>query len=190
MKKQRFGPQPFLYPMPTVIAGALVSGKPNFNAIAYVGIAQSKPPMIAVSMDKGRLTHQGIVRTGTFSINIPSERMVEVTDYIGLYSGRRIDKTKIFTVFYGELETAPMIEECPVNLECVVVETMDFSGKNDLFVGKIVQSYAEKRYCTDGYPDISKIRPFVFTRHDHNYWRVGEHLAEALSVGRSYLSAD
>jgi flavin reductase (DIM6/NTAB) family NADH-FMN oxidoreductase RutF len=190
MKKQRFGPQPFLYPMPTVIVGALVNGKPNFNTIAYVGIAQSRPPMICVSMDKGRFTHQGITQTGTFSVNIPSDRMVGITDFIGIYSGRNKDKTSLFSVFYGELKTAPMIEECPVNLECEVIETMDFGGKNDLFVGKIVESYAEKKYCTEGYPDIQKIRPFVFTRQDHNYWKVGEHLAEALSVGRSYRSEE
>lgn len=119
--------------------------------------------MIAISMDKSRFTHQGIVETGTFSINIPSDRMVEVTDFIGLYSGHKIDKAAIFSIFYGEVETAPMIEECPVNLECEVVETMDFGGKNGLFLGKIDRSYAEKRYCTNGCPDIRMIRPFVIT---------------------------
>ena len=172
--------------MPTVIVGTLVNGKPNFNAIAYIGVAQSKPPMIAVSMDKSRFTHRGIAINRTFSVNIPSVSMVEVTDYIGVHSGSKIDKTQLFDIFYGDLKTAPMIEECPVNLECRVIKTMDFGGKNDLFVGEIVQSYAEERYCTGSYPDITKIRPFVFTRHDHNYWRVGDHLAEALSIGKSY----
>jgi flavin reductase (DIM6/NTAB) family NADH-FMN oxidoreductase RutF len=186
MNKKKFGPQPFLFPMPTVIVGALVNGKPNFNTIAYIGIAQSNPPMIAISMDKNRFTHRGIAETGTFSINIPSVEMVEVTDYIGVYSGSNVDKTALFTIFYGECGTAPMIEECPINMECEVVGTMDFGGKNDLFVGKVAQSYTEERYCTASYPDIRKIRPFVFTRPDHNYWRVGDHLAEALAVGKTF----
>jgi flavin reductase (DIM6/NTAB) family NADH-FMN oxidoreductase RutF len=186
MQKKKFGAQTFLYPMPTVIVGALVDGKPNFNTIAYVGIAQSKPPMIAISMDKSRYTHRGIVANRTFSINIPSEEMAAVADYIGIYSGSKVDKSKLFNLFYGELYTAPMIEECPINMECELAEKMDFGVKNDLFVGKIIQSYAEERLCTKGFPDIKKIRPFVFTRHDHNYWKIGEHLHEALSVGKRY----
>jgi flavin reductase (DIM6/NTAB) family NADH-FMN oxidoreductase RutF len=184
--KKSFGAQTFLYPMPAVIVGTLVKGKPNFNTIAYVGIAQSKPPMIAISMDKGRFTHRGIVENRTFSINIPSEEMVAVTDYIGIYSGFKVDKSNLFKLFYGELHTAPMIEECPVNMECELVEKIDFGGKNDLLVGKIVQSYAEEQLCTEGFPDIRKISPFVFTRHDHNYWKIGEHLGRAFSIGESY----
>jgi flavin reductase (DIM6/NTAB) family NADH-FMN oxidoreductase RutF len=186
MQKIKFGAQTFLYPMPTVIVGALVNGKPNFNTIAYVGIAQSKPPMIAISMDKGRFTHRGILEVRTFSINIPSEEMVVVTDYVGIYSGSKVDKSKLFKLFYGKLHTAPMIEECPINMECELVETMDFGGKNDLFVGKIIQSYTEERLCTDGFPDIKKVRPFVFTRHDQNYWNIGKHLSNALSIGKRY----
>ena len=44
--------------------------------------------------------------------------MISETDYCGLVSGRKTDKSNIFNVFYGELETAPMIMECPVSIEC------------------------------------------------------------------------
>lgn len=186
MKKKSFGPQTFLYPMPTVIVGAMVEGRPNFNTIAYAGIAQSKPPMLAVSMDKSRFTHRGIVENRTFSVNIPSEEMVVVTDYIGIYSGTKVKKSTLFSVFYGKLRNAPMIEECPVNMECELVTAMDFGGKNDFLVGKIIESYAEEKYCTGGFPDIKKIKPFVFTRYDLNYWKIGENLGRALSVGKTY----
>ena len=43
--------------------------------------------------------------------------MAKITDYCGLYSGRKVDKSRLFEVFYGELKTAPLIMECPVNLE-------------------------------------------------------------------------
>ena len=188
MKKKSFGPQTFLYPMPTVIVGAMVEGRPNFNTIACAGIAQSKPPMIAVSMDKGRFTHGGIMTNKAFSVNIPSEEMVVVTDYIGFRSGSTVDKSDLFTVFYGKLGNAPMIEECPVNMRCELVTVTDFGGKNDLLVGKITESYAEEKYCTGGYPDIQKVKPFVFTWHDLNYWKIGENLGRTLSVGKTYDS--
>jgi flavin reductase (DIM6/NTAB) family NADH-FMN oxidoreductase RutF len=75
MKKRQFGPQLFLYPMPAVIVGACVEGKPKFNTIAYCGVAQSKHPMLAISMGKKRYTHKGILQNNAFSIDIPLRDM-------------------------------------------------------------------------------------------------------------------
>ncbi len=47
MEKREIGAKTYLYPMPTVLVGATVGGKPNYLAVAYVGIAQHAPPMIA-----------------------------------------------------------------------------------------------------------------------------------------------
>src|SRR5512146_1532537 len=186
MEKREIGARTFLYPMPTVLVGAAVAGKPNYLAVAYIGIAQHAPPMIAFAMSKTHHTAAGIRETGTFSVNIPTEEQVAVTDYCGLVSGRRVDKSALFTAFYGKLATAPMIAECPLNLECRVVRSLDFGGNNELLVGEIVAAYAEERFLTDGLPDIQKIRPIVFSMHDNNYWKVGEHLAGAWSVGKTF----
>jgi flavin reductase (DIM6/NTAB) family NADH-FMN oxidoreductase RutF len=186
MKKTTFGPQLFIYPMPTVIVGAMVRGKPNFNTIAYCGVAQSKPPMLAVSMDKKRYTNDGIRDSGSFSVNIPSKEMLTITDYIGTRSGRNIDKSVLFQVFYGKLKTAPMIEQCPVNIECELVDIVDFGGKNDLFIGRIAETYAAEKYKTGSFPDLKKVNPFVYTRHDHYYWAVGEYLGESGEVSKGF----
>ncbi|KKK49916.1 hypothetical protein LCGC14_3130230, partial [marine sediment metagenome] len=84
------------------------------------------------------------------------------------------------------LKTAPMIEECPVNIECELADYMVFGGKNDLLIGRIVETYAENKYLTDEYPDIEKIRPIVFTRQDHKYWETGRFLTEAYKTGKKY----
>lgn len=186
MNKKALGPKTLLYPMPVVIVGTNVKGKPNFNTIAYCGVAQSQPPMISISMDKRRYTHIGIIENKTFSVNIPSEDMVEVTDYIGIFSGSKIDKSNLFEVFYGQLKTAPMIKECPINIECTVVSVMDFEGKNDMIVGKIIETYSDDKYLSDNIPDIKKVKPIVFTRFDHKYWRIGEYLAQAYEIGKDY----
>jgi flavin reductase (DIM6/NTAB) family NADH-FMN oxidoreductase RutF len=186
MGKKTFGPQLFIYPMPVVIVGALVNDIPNFNTIAYCGVAQSKPPMLAISMDKRRYTIIGIKENRTFSVNIPSVEMLEAADYVGTFSGRDVDKTRLFDLFYGKLKTAPMIEECPVNIECELVDYMDFGGKNDLLIGKIAETYAEKKYLTGSYPDIKKINPIIFTRQDEKYWETGRFLMEAYKTGKKY----
>ena len=186
MDKVRLAPRTFLYPMPTVLVGANVNGKPNYITIAYCGIAQHSPPMISLASSRLHYTNAGIRENGTFSINIPSEHMVEVTDFIGLNSGKDIDKSVLFENFYGTLNTAPMIKECPLNLECRLVETVDLKGANELFIGEIVGAYAGDRYLTNGLPDITKIKPIVFSMHDNNYWALGRHLGSAWKIGKRF----
>lgn len=190
MEKIKIGAQTFLYPMPTVLVGAHVAGKPNFLAIAYCGIVQHQPPMIEVTLGKLHYTNAGIKENGVFSVNTPSEEMVAITDYCGLVSGKKVDKSSLFDIFYGTLAAAPLIRECPLNLECRLVKTIDLGGANEIFLGEIVEAWAEERFLTDGLPDIGKMKPFVFTMHDNHYWRIGEHLGKAWNIGMNWKAKE
>ena len=186
MSKSKLGPNHYLYPMPTTIVGANVKGKPNYLAIAWCSIVHGSPPIIAVALRKTRYTSIGIKENQTFSVNIPSSTMVAKVDYVGLVSGHKTDKSQIFTTFYGTLETAPMIEECPINLECKLLQTLDFGHSHEVFFGEIVEVYANKECLKNGIPDIKRIDPILYSTGDHNYWKVGDHLAKAFDIGRSY----
>jgi flavin reductase (DIM6/NTAB) family NADH-FMN oxidoreductase RutF len=189
MEKINVAPRTFLYPMPVVLVGANVDGKPTYTTIAYCGIVQHSPPMISIASNKGHYSNAGIRENQTFSVNIPSAEMVEVTDYIGLNSGKNVDKSLLFENFYGELKNAPMIQECPLNLECRLVHTVKISGANEIFIGEIVKVFTEEKYLTSGLPDINKINPIIFSMHDNNYWKLGEHLGRAWSIGKGYTPA-
>ena len=130
--KKEVGPKNCLYPMPSTLVGAMVNGKPNYIAIAHVGIMD--PGSVSLGMNKAHYTNAGIKEAKTFSINIPSEEQVVKADYCGLVSGKNVDKSRLFTTFFGKLKTAPMIEECPVNMECQLVRTVDFP-RHDIFIG-------------------------------------------------------
>ncbi|MCL5257463.1 MAG: flavin reductase family protein [Chloroflexi bacterium] len=183
MAKIEIGANTFLYPMPTVLVGANVDGKPTFLTVAYCGIMDDKPPAISVSSNKPHYTNRGIHENGTFSVNIPTAEMAEITDYCGLVSGHKVDKSSLFKVFYGKLETAPMIEECALNLECRLIQTLQL-GRHESFIGEIVAVYSEERYLTNKLPDPLKMQPIIFTYHDDNYWRIGEHLGKAFEIGK------
>jgi len=120
MAKVAIGARTLLYPLPTVLVGANVDGKPNFSAYAWCGIVNSRPPMLSVAFQHHRHTLKGVKQNGTFSVNIPSVELVKETDYCGLVSGREADKVADckFNIFYGTLANAPLISECPINLEC------------------------------------------------------------------------
>ena len=109
--------------------------------------------------------------------------MVEQVDYCGLVSGRKIDKSSVFEVFYGDLKSVPMIKNCTLCMECMLVDIHELPT-NDLFIGEIVNAYTEEKYLTDSKPDIKKMNPLVLTMPDNNYWVVGEHVEKAWSVGK------
>jgi flavin reductase (DIM6/NTAB) family NADH-FMN oxidoreductase RutF len=186
MSKVAIGPRTRLYPVPAVLVGANVDGKPNFSTYAWCGIVASSPPSISVSFQHKRHTLKGVRQNGTFSVNIPSVDLVKETDYCGLVSGRDRDKVADckFTVFYGKLGTAPMIEECPVSLECRVTNTLHL-GSHELIVGQIEEIHATESCLTDGAPDTGKMRPFLWAMPPVNqYCTFGEPIGEAFSIGK------
>ena len=171
------------YPMPVVLVGALVKGRPNFLAVAWVSRVNYKPPMIAAALGRSHFTNSGINENRSFSVNVPGTGLVRETDYCGLVSGSKEDKSRVFEVFYGDLKTAPMIKECPVSMECALVKTIELE-MDTLFIGEITGVYSEERYLTGGKLDTEKIHPFMLTMPDNYYFGLGEKIAQAWSIGR------
>lgn len=174
----------FVYPMPVTLLGANVKGKANFMALGWVTRVNANPPMIGVGVRKSHYTPGGIKENKNFSINFPGAEMIKETDYCGLFSGEKTDKSNLFEVFYGELKTAPMIKECTLNLECRLVETLEFPT-HYFFVGEITDAYSEEQYLTQGKPDIKKMDPLLLTMPDNNYWVVGDYAGAAWKIGKS-----
>lgn len=190
MSKKKLGAQPMVWPHPTVLVGSHVDGKPDFAAVAWTGIAASNPPAATIALQHHRYSLKGIYQNRTFSINIPSRKLVRETDYCGLVSGAKTDKVRDcgFKVFYGNLETAPLIEQCPINLELEVVHILNM-GSHALVVGKVVETHVSEDCLTDGHPDMAKVKPFVYSRGPTaRYNAVGEAFADAFSIGKEMES--
>jgi flavin reductase (DIM6/NTAB) family NADH-FMN oxidoreductase RutF len=182
MAKINIGTSIFTQTMPVTLLGTKVGDKANFMTLAWITRVNANPPLFAVAVNKVHHSNSGIRENQSFSINFPSDNMVTKTDYCGLVSGRETDKSDIFKVFYGTRGTAPMIVECPLSIECRLLEVHDLPT-NDLFIGEVIASYTEEKYLTDGDPDINKIKPLLLTMPDNNYWKVGEHAGNAWKDG-------
>ena len=187
MQKIKMGPKTLLYPMPAVLVGAQVNGKPNFMTAAWCGIVASTPPAISAALRPARYTLKGISEHNTFSINIPSSDMVEKVDFCGIYSGHKDDKSQMFKVEYGQLDTAPLIQECPVNLECQVIHSLEL-GSHILFIGEIIETYINEDCLTDGKADPGKIDPIIYSTVAEQYQRLGEVVGRAWRVGKKTKS--
>lgn len=185
--KINFGGIPYIYPVPIVLAGALVNGKPNFATLGDTGIIGIKPPIVYISSGKNHYTNIGILEHETYSINFPSTKLLVETDYCGTVTGHKVDKSKLFDVFYGELKTAPMIKECPVNLECKVIK--EFSIKHrQVFVGEVMQSHVSEEYIIDDkgrkrIADLAKLDPVIYAL-DNRYYKIGEQVGIGYSESK------
>lgn len=185
MNKVKLGNKNHLYPNPVIIVGVNVNGKPNYLNVSYAGIANRVPSMISISLNKSHYSCNGIKENMTFSINIPSLNMLEITDYCGIVSGADVDKSKLFNTFYGSLKNAPMIEECPINIECRVIHKLDLEGSNMLLIGKVIETYSDEKYLTNGIPDITKINPILLSIYEFNYYSLGKKVGKAWSIGKN-----
>ncbi len=186
MGMTRIGNNVSIYPMPVVLVGAVVNGKPNFLAVGWISRVNYQPPMLAVGLSKRHYTSAGLREHKEFSVNVPGVDLLEKVDYCGLVSGREVDKSKLFDVFYGARQKAPLIRECALCLACTLVETVSLPS-NDLFIGEIVEAFADEHTLTAGNPDTTKMRPFTLTMPDNTYWNVGEAAGRAWEAGRKLM---
>jgi flavin reductase (DIM6/NTAB) family NADH-FMN oxidoreductase RutF len=169
--------------MPTLLVGANVKGKANYMTAAWATVACMAPPMVCVALNKVRHTVKGIEENKTFSLNVPSAKDVVAADHCGLVSGANEDKSKVYTSFYGTLKTAPLAQECPVNIECKLFKSVD-CGSHLLYIGEVAEIHVDKAATVDGKPDTAKVDPIVYAQSA--YWHVGKQAAKAFSAGKDY----
>ncbi|THB75620.1 MAG: flavin reductase family protein [Desulfobulbaceae bacterium] len=164
------GPVNGLYPMPTTLVGTTVDNKPNFLTVAHVGILTHEH--LSIGLGKIHYSNAGIHENKTFSICIPPQELLVETDYCGIVTGKKADKSRLFELFHGTLEGAPMIKECPVNMELKLHEVLDYET-HDVFIGEIVGTYVDESVLTEGKIDISRLKPMLFDMASKEYWALG-----------------
>ncbi|MDD2851922.1 MAG: flavin reductase family protein [Desulfuromonadaceae bacterium] len=188
--KIMIGNQNVLYPTPVTIVGALVNGKANFLNVAHVGILNAGAPhLISLSMYKGHYTNIGIREQKTFSVNILSQDQMVEMDYVGMVSGGNTDKSDVFETFYGAIKTAPIIRNCPLSMECRLVDIYELKT-HEVFIGEVVATYADEAVLTDGNVDMAKVKPLLFDMNSMQYWSLGQAVGKCWNVGKQYRGKD
>lgn len=174
MQKINLPPHEALYPVPVVLVSSGDKDNANIITIAWCGIVCSKPPLMSVSIRPSRYSHKIISEKGDFVINIPKEELLEKSDFCGMTSGSNIDKFKAcgFTKAPSSIVSSPIIEECPVNIECKVLNILKL-GTHDMFIGEVVAVHADKDIMgKDGNIDYKKAKAIAFVCG--KYWNLGK----------------
>lgn len=162
------------------------SGKPNIMTASWAGICCSSPPALSVSLRKATYTYQSLLDARAFTVNIPSRDYVKEVDYIGIASGRDVDKfreTGLTPVRSGKVH-APYVEEFPLILECTLLHSHEL-GLHTLFVGEILDVKADSdAIAEDGKADMGKIAPFLFSATNRIYYDSGQPIGKAFRIGK------
>jgi flavin reductase (DIM6/NTAB) family NADH-FMN oxidoreductase RutF len=186
MGKKAIGPVPYVYPVPIVLVGALVDGRANYATVGDCAIMGIKPAVVVVSLGESHHTTRGILEHRTFSINIPHTGDLRLVDYFGQVSGRDVDKSKLVRSFSGRTKTAPMIESCPVSLECRVLSEVSVEHRR-IFIGAVEEAHVDEAYIgEDGrIAPLPQLSPILYAL-DNRYYRVGEAIGTGYEEGKSF----
>ena len=129
----------------------------NIITVAWTGILNTHPPRVSVAIRPTRHSYGIIKERGEFVINLTPARLIRECDYCGIYTGAKVDKFAKTGLHKtpATAVAAPLIEECPLALECKVLEIIP-QGTHDLFLAEIVAVDADEsvldengRLCLD-----------------------------------------
>ena len=149
-----------LQPLPKVLVSCRgKNGENNALAVAYCGNCSFDPPMVMVGIVPSRYSYHMIKETGCFVVNLVGQDYKDVFDYLGSHSKKDEDKLEKMNVRLGEgvKVNAPVLSDCPVNIECRVVDSI-VTGSHEMFVGKVEYVHAdEKLVNSEGGIDFSAV---------------------------------
>ena len=152
MAKQIWKPGNMLYPLPAVmVSTADKSGKSNIITVAWTGTVCTNPAMLYISVRPERYSYDLLKDSGEFVVNLTTEKLKKATDWCGVRSGRDVDKWKEMHLTAGrasKLDYAPIIEECPVNIECKVTEIKEL-GSHHMFLAKVEAVQVREEYLDE-----------------------------------------
>ena len=189
MKLER-KPSTALLPTPVVLLSVAGHGKqtPNIITLAWVGVACSDPPMLSVAIRPSRHSYQLVNAAREFVVNVPRASLLTEVDLAGVWSGAAHDKFAELglTAAPASRVGAPIIEECPVNIECVVRHQLGL-GAHDLYLAEVVAVQYDEAVL-DARGNVRPAALDLFAYADGEYWSLGERIgsygAAAKASGR------
>lgn len=170
MAKQTWKAGNMLYPLPAVMVSvADKEGKYNIITIGWAGTICTNPPMLSISVRPERYSYHMIEETGDFVVNLTTEDLAYATDYCGVKSGRDVDKFKEFNLTAEKADhvQAPLIKECPVNIECKVVKKEEL-GSHHMFIAEVKAVHVDDAYMDEKNRfALEKTKPIVYVHGEY-----------------------
>ena len=184
MARQNFNAGTLMAPLPAVMVSVGDMQESNIITVAWTGILSSDPPRTYISVRPSRHSHKILLEKGEFVINLTNEALARTVDYVGIYTGAKVDKFEKCKLTKAESKevSAPTIAEAPIALECRVFEVIH-SGTHDIFMADIVNvSCDESLLDENGKIHFDKAKLIAYSH--------GEYYALGRKLGRFGFSTD
>jgi len=134
-------------------------GNDNALVVAYAGNCSYDPPMIMMGIVPSRYSYHMIKENGSFVLHLLDKSQTKLFECCGSKSGRDSNKLKDYGVVVTDAlkVNAGVINECPVAIECTVVDSI-MTGSHEMFIGKVEYVHADKEVVNEkGFVDLSKL---------------------------------
>jgi flavin reductase (DIM6/NTAB) family NADH-FMN oxidoreductase RutF len=151
-----------LHPCPTVLVSCADGGRTNLIAIAWIMPVSVDPPLLALSVRPQRYSHDLIVRSGEFGVNVMGQEHAAQVLFCGRRSGRDRDKWAAsgLTPQPARVIGAPLVAEAAAHLECRLVEQWP-AGDHTLFLGQVVAAAVVEELWTGQTYDLERFAPLL-----------------------------
>ena len=178
-----------VYPTPAAMITSISDdGVPNIITLGEVfNVGLMNPPIAGIAIRKATYSHSLISQSREFGINLPTAKLLRQTDLCGSMSGRDADKFEKagLTAVPSKHIRPPLIDECPVNLECSLLSIQEV-GDHDLFLGEVLEVHVDESMLDDsGRLDYSRLDILCFLYNSSGkaeYWSIGEKLSDAFMM--------
>ena len=183
MARKSFKAGALTAPLPPVMVTVGDMECSNIITIGWTGILSTIPPRTYISVRPQRHSYKMLKDKGEFVINLTTASQAKTVDYVGIYTGAKVDKFKEcgLTKIASKEVSAPTIAECPFSLECRVIEVIPM-GTHDVFIADIVSVSADDSIIDEA----GKIR---FDNADLMAYAHGEYFAIGKKIGKFGFSA-
>ena len=181
--RKNFGVKTWLYPQPVLILAAYdENGVPNAMNAAWGGT--SGEDTITMCISAGHKTTANFLARKAFTVSMGSAEQLVACDYVGMVSGNKVpdklEKAGFHTV-KAEKVDAPVIQELPLCLECLV---KSYDPETCILVGQVVNVSADESVLDgDGKVDTAKLDAIVFDPVKMTYRKLGEVAGKAFGAG-------
>jgi flavin reductase (DIM6/NTAB) family NADH-FMN oxidoreductase RutF len=176
--RKSFSPGALTAPLPPAIVTVGDGERDNMLTVAWTGILATVPPKTYISVRPSRHSYGLLKKSGEFVINLPSADMAKTVDFVGIYTGAKMDKFERtgLTRAKSERVAAPTVAECPVALECRVSEVLTM-GSHDVFIADILSvSCREELLDAEGKLHFERANLLAYMHGE--YYSLGECLGK------------
>lgn len=156
-------------PVPPALVTCRYGDIENVFTVAWTGIVNTIPPKTYISVRKERFSYNLIEESGVFAINFAPSEMARAVDFCGVKSGKNTDKFKEahLTKAVASKIDVPIIEECPLSLECVVTDKIEL-GSHTMFLADIVAvDVDEKLVDSEGKLHLERAHLLAYAHGDY-----------------------